>query len=133
MNKIKIIILITLGILVACFLYYIATINPSLNRARDIKRLREAKKITYNSKEIDMKYSNQLIDIIERSEKTKGWSNLPTSEFVPNIKFYNESNEMIYSLIFYQDEYEIGFSGRENKIIKEDRERFLEILNNNKD
>lgn len=128
MNKIKIIILITLGILVACFLYYIATINPSLNRARDIKRLREAAKITYNSKEIDRNYKEELIDIIERSEKA-GMRNLPIASNNHKIEFYNKSNKIIYTLIFYPDEYDIGFSKRENTILEKDRERFLEIIN----
>ena len=131
MKNLKIIISAAISILLIFILYYIATINPSLNRARDIKKLRDAVKITYNSNEIDMKYKNEFIDIIERGEKASGWSNLPTTEFIPNIDFYNKENVSFYSLIFYPKEYEIGFSGREKVILEKDRERFLEIINYN--
>lgn len=77
-----------------------------------------------------MENSDELIDIIRRSKKSSGWRNLPTYQPKEYIFFYDESNEIIHSLTFYPNEYDIGFNNkRERRIAKEDRERFLEILN----
>lgn len=129
MKDLKKIIFIIITIFFTLFLYYVATINPSLRRKRDIRNLRKAVKIISEEKNIDMKYSNELIDIIERSEVSSGWSNLPTYVNKINIDFYNESDKVMYSLTFYPNEYDIGFSKREKVILEKDRERFLEIIN----
>lgn len=126
MKYIKIIISTIITIFLVLFLYYAVTINPSLKRSRDIRNLREATKITYKSKEIDIKYKDELIDIIERGNKT-GLRNLTAPK--SNIVFYNNKDEVINSLEFYEDEYDIGFQGREKTILENDRERFLKIIN----